>query len=277
MRRLACGAALASVVLATSANSGWALGPSQLGSTAGCVSFSPVTGSPATLDESQGVTTRGQFWALFFETVPLDVAGQGAKIVLRETGVGALRLYAEGPGGQIVLPAWGPEPHGGSTWTRPGDEWGTGWTLPEAGCWRIHAQRADVAGDLWIDVLPVGAATPPPSSAQPSVRIDRLTADGMTADGKVRHGAKAVFGVSASIANPGTQSAAVSIVIRQGGRVLRLLSMERPTPGATTIDFRHSWRVSVRPGARISARAYVALGAFTDSRVIRLTVGKPSI
>jgi len=45
---------------------------------------------------------------------------------------------------------FGPEAYGGSSWVKPGDEWGTGFIFPEAGCWRVHAQRDDLVGDLYL-------------------------------------------------------------------------------------------------------------------------------
>ena len=45
---------------------------------------------------------------------------------------------------------FGPEAYGGSSWVKPGDEWGTGFIFPEAGCWGVHAQRDDLVGDLYL-------------------------------------------------------------------------------------------------------------------------------
>ncbi|MFD0817823.1 hypothetical protein ACFQ0D_05715, partial [Micromonospora zhanjiangensis] len=95
--------------------------------------------------EVEGAGDRS-LWALLFLTpdhqggIP---AGREVKIVLRMTGDGDLAVLATGPDGRQVRPQWGPDKHGGSTWTRPGDEWGTGWTFPLAGCWVIRAARAD--------------------------------------------------------------------------------------------------------------------------------------
>jgi len=68
------------------------------------------------------------------------------------TGTGTLTLMGKGPNGHLVKPDWGPEGHGGSNWDRPGDEWGSGFTFPVAGCWDIRATRADIAGDVYIIV-----------------------------------------------------------------------------------------------------------------------------
>jgi hypothetical protein len=78
-------------------------------------------------------------WALFFADLK---RGQEIKIVWRMTGAGDLSMRATGPGGAMTTPVWGPESHGGSTWRKPGDEWGTGWVFPAAGCWVVHATRS---------------------------------------------------------------------------------------------------------------------------------------
>jgi hypothetical protein len=112
-----------------------------------------VTPSPATdgFPEQKG---SGSLWALYFPTVnepPFVRANREAKIVWRMTGTGEPTIVADGPGGGTVKPVWGPEGHGGSTWTRPGDEWGTGWNFPTAGCWTVRADRADgTSGELPI-------------------------------------------------------------------------------------------------------------------------------
>jgi hypothetical protein len=71
------------------------------------------------------------------------------KIVWRMTGSGPLRLVAHGPGAIVRRPAW-QERHSGSTWNRPGAEWGAGIVFPKQGCWRIHASRGSNSGDVWL-------------------------------------------------------------------------------------------------------------------------------
>ena len=103
--------------------------------------------------EVRGVGSRGvTLWALLFYTPPA-VAGTDLKIVLKMTGTGSFRVRALGPGGMVVRHRW-IEPHGGSNWNRPGDEWGTGWRLPVAGCWRLHATRGRGSGEVWLKVAP---------------------------------------------------------------------------------------------------------------------------
>jgi len=60
-------------------------------------------------------------------------------------------MYAEHNDGTRVSPAsYGL--HSGSTWNRPGDEWGSEFLLPHSGCWRFHLARTDAEGDVWIIV-----------------------------------------------------------------------------------------------------------------------------
>ncbi|WP_089012613.1 hypothetical protein [Micromonospora inositola] len=86
--------------------------------------------------------TPGVFWGLLFlggERLP---AGEPVKIALRVTGSGELTLRAVGPDGATVDPQ-SIDSHDGSTWARPGDEWGSYWVFPTPGCWTIQAERTD--------------------------------------------------------------------------------------------------------------------------------------
>jgi hypothetical protein len=100
--------------------------------------------------ERQGVGAGATLWALFFSDEV--VAGQEVKVVWRMTGTGSLSINATGPDSTVIQPEWGPEPHGGSTWNRPGEEWGTGWVFPSAGCWTINATRTNGSGYLVVRV-----------------------------------------------------------------------------------------------------------------------------
>jgi len=92
-------------------------------------------------------------WALFFADPARLHTGTEIKIVWRMTGAGDLSIAVSGPAGRTIRPAWGPEPHGGSTWQRPGDEWGTGWIFPAPGRWIFHAARTRAGtGELTIQV-----------------------------------------------------------------------------------------------------------------------------
>jgi hypothetical protein len=89
-------------------------------------------------------------WALFFQR-PIGV-NKDVKIVWRMTGTGAFQVRAYQPLGRTTLPTDGPTEHLGSNWDKPGDEWGTWFTFPAAGCWDLHVTRGRSSGDLWIDV-----------------------------------------------------------------------------------------------------------------------------
>lgn len=98
----------------------------------------------------EGIGERAALWALFFS--PTVQTGKEIKVVWRMTGGGDLTMSASGPGGQTLRPAWGPEAHDGSSWNKPGDEWGTGWVFPKAGCWTFRANRKTGSGTLTIRV-----------------------------------------------------------------------------------------------------------------------------
>jgi len=121
----------------------------QKSSVSTCQPLSPITTSAIGLPEVRG-TANGQtsLWALLFS--PL-VAHQQVKIVWRMTGDGNLQVVARGPNGMSVKPDW-ITPHDSSNWNRPGDEWGTGFTLPTPGCWDFHATRGTAFGDIWLIV-----------------------------------------------------------------------------------------------------------------------------
>ena len=101
--------------------------------------------------EVQGSAPGGQLWGLLFPTSGLPLrASSEVKIVWRMTGTGPLMVSNSGPGGITSPLTFGPEEHGSSNYTRPGDEWGTGFKFPIAGCWNIHFTRTDLSGDVWF-------------------------------------------------------------------------------------------------------------------------------
>jgi hypothetical protein len=80
-------------------------------------------------------------------------AGEQLKIVWRMTGTGPLRVTVAAPDGSRQPLVFGPERHsGGSSFDRPGDEWGTGIRFDTVGCRHIHLARIDASGDVWLDV-----------------------------------------------------------------------------------------------------------------------------
>lgn len=115
----------------------------------GCRPASPVRTAANSLPEVQGTATAGQLWGLLFHTGAFRV-GDEVKIVWRMTGRGDLHLTATAAAGVRKPLAWGPEPHSGSNYHRPGDEWGAGYRFTQSGCWNLHAARDDTAADVWL-------------------------------------------------------------------------------------------------------------------------------
>ena len=81
---------------------------------------------------------------------PLKV-GEDIKVAWRMTGKGDLNVRLIDPDGHGKALAWGPEAHGGSTYHRPGDEWGTGFKFDQPGCWEIQFSRDASHASVWID------------------------------------------------------------------------------------------------------------------------------
>ena len=107
------------------------------------------------LPEVQGVGHDATIYGLVFLTHPEPVrVGDELKIVWRMTGQGDLSVSYFAPDGRPGVLTFGPEAHGGSTYQRPGDEWGTGFSFDAAGCWRIHLARSVGSGDVWIAIAP---------------------------------------------------------------------------------------------------------------------------
>jgi hypothetical protein len=100
----------------------------------------------------RGLATGATLWALPFASLPFP-AEQEIKVVWRMTGSGQPRFAVVGPTG--VDPdavRWGPEPHSGSYWNRPGDEWGTGIRFAMPGCWQVTVTRDRGTGSVWFRV-----------------------------------------------------------------------------------------------------------------------------
>jgi hypothetical protein len=80
------------------------------------------------------------------------LAGDQVKFVWRITGTGTPTFVLTGPKGSRATRDFGPEPHGGSNWNAPGDEWGTGFQFSAAGCWQITVSRTGGSAQLWVGV-----------------------------------------------------------------------------------------------------------------------------
>ena len=105
--------------------------------------------------EVQGIGRDATIYGLLFLSHPGPVrAGEELKIVWRMTGQGDRTVSYFAPDGRPGVLTFGPEAHGGSTFQRPGDEWGTGFSFDAAGCWRIHLERPVGSGDVWIAIAP---------------------------------------------------------------------------------------------------------------------------
>jgi hypothetical protein len=122
----------------------------------------PVLGVEAQANSNDG----HEVWALFFNTWPLPPGeavripvNEEVKIVWRSTGDGSFTIHAEGPEGESIEPAWGPDPHGSSNWERPGKEWGTGWVFPSTGCWTFDVSHGDQAAEMVAEVFASTDAT----------------------------------------------------------------------------------------------------------------------
>jgi hypothetical protein len=118
--------------------------------------------APFAQSEIFGTAVGAQLWALAGSagtslsdpaTATLDgVVGKLEKIIFRMTSGVPTTFYAVAPDGTRVPPAWGPDPHLGSNWNRPGAEWGAGFVFTQPGCWQIHAGSEPAQGDLWFSV-----------------------------------------------------------------------------------------------------------------------------
>lgn len=154
MRRpsvLAAPAVLVSVLLAAgcTADRPRAARPTPTPASA-CPTSATIDAGNVGIPERQGTGVDASFWALFFGASV--TAGQEIKVVWRMTGSGDLTMNATGANGTTIKPSWGPEMHSSSSFTRPGDEWGTGWVFPTAGCWTVNATRTIGRGQLTIRV-----------------------------------------------------------------------------------------------------------------------------
>src|SRR5581483_8086213 len=100
----------------------------------GASTCSPVPGRADGLPE---VHAGGplDLWALIF-----NGARGETKIAWRVGGRGPLAITAA-DSRSTIEPSEGPQPHGDSSWHRPGDEYGTVFRFPHAGCWTVTATR----------------------------------------------------------------------------------------------------------------------------------------
>jgi hypothetical protein len=98
-------------------------------------------------------------WGLIFGgALPFRVGDQ-VKIVWRMTGTGPLAVTQIAPDGSTRPLTFGPSYHTSSSYHRPGQEWGTGFTFNVTGCWTIRLTRTTGAADAYFEVEPAGPTT----------------------------------------------------------------------------------------------------------------------
>lgn len=113
----------------------------------------PQTPSSLGLPEMHADTIgNGDVWALLLAGSKIP-ANQDVKIVWRATGSGTFRLVARDDAGTQLSPVSGPDVHLGSNWQSPGEEWGTVFNFPRAGCWQLQVTRGgDLSANIWLAV-----------------------------------------------------------------------------------------------------------------------------
>jgi len=116
-----------------------------------CQPASPSLGQEAQGTGSGDVTAYGLLFVSDAASIPGD--GSTNKMVVRMTGDGEMLAHLVAPDGSERPLVWGPEQHGGSTFRRPGDEWGIGFAFDAPGCWQVALERANGdRADFWFDV-----------------------------------------------------------------------------------------------------------------------------
>lgn len=123
--------------------------PTSLGA-AGCHPASPSGDFPA---EVYGTATNGTIWAWFMWSYPPKV-GVEDKTLWRLDGKIAdanPTFVLTGPSGEAGS-LTGLQEHLGSSWNRPGVEYGSGLLFPSTGCWDVHVALGRLKGDVYVVV-----------------------------------------------------------------------------------------------------------------------------
>lgn len=128
-------------------------GPIATPTVAGCQPSQIQTSETGFSEIQATMQSEGEIWALlFFRRAHV---AEEAKIVWRVVGANApFSVEARHEDGTLIAPSWGPQAHSDSSWERPGDEWGTGFTFPKSGCWTLIARRGTTIGEIGLEVLP---------------------------------------------------------------------------------------------------------------------------
>jgi hypothetical protein len=125
----------------------------------GCNPPAPIASWGNDLTEVEGTSNNAELWALIFwrfSSLP-PVTGEDIKIVWRMTGSGNFSVEAVHEEGELAELTFGPDHHTESNWQRPGEEWGTGFIFPKAGCWDLHARReGGKSGHVWLVIQEAG-------------------------------------------------------------------------------------------------------------------------
>lgn len=150
----ACANGVATKSQATTTKTTPAITPTPTTSTqgvgaAGCHPPSMIKQTATGWPETQGTGQGMEIWALFFNDLK---AGHDQKIVWRLTGAGDPHFTPIGPHGEQARVVFGPEAHDSSNWQHNGEEWGTGFNFPVAGCWDLHVTRGKATGDVWLNI-----------------------------------------------------------------------------------------------------------------------------
>jgi hypothetical protein len=129
-----------------------------------CVNESPIRASPLSAISSNDnqrpkanvlSTSSSNGWAaglLFLKHAPPIRSGDEVKIVWHITGQGPLSLQYFDPSGAERPLTFGPTEHLGSSFDRPGAEWGAGFQFDRKGCWHIRLSRKGTSADAWVAV-----------------------------------------------------------------------------------------------------------------------------
>jgi hypothetical protein len=115
-----------------------------------CHPPSPLDVSNIGYPEALATATSTTLWVLFEGGVP--PVKTDSKLIWR-LGTGfhePLHIDGLGPQGLLLLPLFLQE-HGGSNWNRPGNEWGTGFRFPVAGCWDLHVMGGTAVDRYFVD------------------------------------------------------------------------------------------------------------------------------
>ena len=112
--------------------------------TSDCFTSLRAAEGQAGIPELSGQAKGGEVVALVFHPLPLT-AMQETKIVWRVTGHGPLHVTGRNEAGDAAQVS-GPQSH-------LGGDWGTFIIFPKPGCWRLHVQRDDVSGDVFLPVV----------------------------------------------------------------------------------------------------------------------------